>query len=48
MAPLLGQVTAALGCGQWAPIQADLYKLLMYEEVRATEYAWNTWDWVRA
>jgi len=31
MQPLLAQVTAALGCEQWAPIQADLYKLLMYE-----------------
>jgi hypothetical protein len=37
MAPLLGEVTARLGCEQWAPIQADLYKLLLYE-VRTIEY----------
>lgn len=33
MTPLLAQVTARLGCEQWAPVQADLYKLLLYEEV---------------
>jgi hypothetical protein len=25
-------MTATLGCEQWASIQADLYKLLLYEE----------------
>lgn len=31
MTPLLANVTRQLGCQQWAPIQADLYKLLLYE-----------------
>jgi hypothetical protein len=32
MKPLLANITTALGVQQWAPIQADLYKLLFYEE----------------
>ena len=32
MAPLLAEVTAALGCEQWAPLQAHICKLLIYEE----------------
>jgi hypothetical protein len=32
MTPLLAQITTKLGVEQWAPIHADLYRLLVYEE----------------